>query len=425
MKSYLSSASATLLTFVSFMPVVAWAQADMKDMPGMAPEAKPAAKKPAPGTDAMTKEEMEAMPGMKPTKLAPKDDMEGMPGMEKPAAPKDKAMDAMPGMKPAKPVPKDDMEGMQGMEKPAASKDKAMDAMPGMDTGKKSAMKGTDSMEGMPGMEPNGTASPPRMSAPGITILRPPQKWVPPRGDNRSAELLSRSELEEHIKPLPPPVMDSMFHSFSLFELLEYRANSSGPDTLTWDFVGWYGGDYNRLWVKSEGGLDLNSGNDGNGDLQLLYGRLIAPFWDLQAGVRAKYNLGASLDGNTRTYAVIGLQGLAPGNFDVEPAIYISDRGEVSAELTASYDLYLTQRLILQPRFQGEISFKGDDRFGTGEGVTETDIGLRLRYEITREIAPYIGVSWLRSYGQTGRIARQQGESSDAVALVAGIRIWF
>ena len=391
MKLYLTTASASIFTFLLFVPGTVSAQDDMKDMPGMAPETKPAAKEPVPAEGAMTKEEMDAMPRMKPTKPAPKDDMEGMPGMEKPAAPKDKSMDAMPGM----------------------------------NTGKMSTMKGTDSMGGMPGMKPDGAATPPRMSAPGITILRPPQKWVPPRGENRSAELLSRSELEEHMRPLPPPVMDSMLHGYSLFEILEYRANIDGPDTFTWDFVGWYGGDYNRLWVKSEGSQDLDSGNDGSGDLQILYGRMIAPFWDLQVGFRTKFNLGSSFDDNTRTYAVIGLQGLAPGNFDVEPAIYISDRGEVSAELTASYDLYLTQRLILQPRFQGEISFQGDDRFGTGEGVTETDIGLRLRYEITREIAPYIGVSWLRSYGQTGRIARQQGESSDAVAFVAGIRIWF
>ncbi len=378
MKSYLITPF--ILTVLSCLPVAA--QDDMKDMPGMAPEAKPAAKKPAPATDEMTQEEMDAMPGMKPAKPAPKDDMEGMPGMEKPAKSKGQAMDAMPGMKPTKP-----------------------------------------DMEAMPGME--SVATPPQMSAPGITILRPPQKWVPPRGDNRAAELLSRSELEDHMKPLPEPVMDSMAYSFSLFELLEYRANSSGPDTFTWDFVGWYGGDFNRLWLKSEGSQDLNAGNDGTGDLQLLYGRLIAPFWDFQAGIRTKFNLGSSLDGNTRTYAVIGLQGIAPGNFDIEPALYLSDRGEVSAELTASYDLYITQRLILQPRFQGEVSFQGDDRFGTGEGVTETDIGLRLRYEITREVAPYIGVSWLRNYGQTGRIARQQGESSDAVAFVAGIRIWF
>ena len=176
---------------------------------------------------------------------------------------------------------------------------------------------------------------------------------------------------------------------------------------------------------KTEGRQKLSGVNKGEGDLQLLYGRLIAPFWDLQLGVRAKSNLGSGLRDNTRSYAVIGLQGLAPGNFDVEPAIYISDRGEVSAELTVSADLYLTQRLVLQPRFQGEVSVQGDDRFGTGSGVTETDIGLRLRYEIAREFAPYIGISWLKQYGETARISRQEGETTDTVALVVGLRLWW
>ena len=152
---------------------------------------------------------------------------------------------------------------------------------------------------------------------------------------------------------------------------------------------------------------------------------MIAPFWDFQVGVRGKSNLGSGLRDNTRTYAVIGLQGLAPGNFDVEPAIYISDRGEVSAELTVTADLYLTQRLVLQPRFQGEVSLQGDDRFGTGSGVNETDIGLRLRYEIRREIAPYIGVSWLKQYGETASISRRERETTDSIALTLGLRLWW
>ena len=404
-------ATALVLTANVLQPSAARAQADMKDMPGMGPKATPAPKKSAPAAtskpDAATKaqQEMDAMPGMAPKKAAP-----AATSTAKPAntATSKAVMDAMPGMTPAKPA--------------AGSKTKAMGDMPGM-SGAGAKSKG--SMAGMPGMAAEGTAAPQRMSAPGVFILRPPQKWVPPRGDNRAAELLSRPALEQLMKPLPPPVEDSMLHSFLLTELLEYRANSAGPNAFVWDFVGWFGGDYNRLWIKTEGRQDLSDGNRGEGDLQLLYGRLIAPFWDLQLGVREKFNLGSGLRDNTRTYAVIGLQGLAPGNFEVEPAIYISDCGEVSAELTMSADLHLTQRLVLQPRFQGEVSLQGDDRFGTGSGVTETDIGLRLRYEIAREIAPYIGVSWLRSYGETARIARQEGETTDTVALVIGLRLWW
>lgn len=441
MKLKTSTARATLTTTfiliaIVFQPSAARAQADMKDMPGMGPKATPAPKKSAPAAkpkpDAATKaqQEMDAMPGMGPKAApAPKD---AAPTVTTPTdsikAPA--AMDAMPGMgatkpaasKSAGPAPaKNDMAGMRGMAAPSASKTKGMAAMPGMSAGGTSK-KG---MAEMPGMPAGDASAPARMSAPGVFVLRPPQKWVPPRGDNRAAELLSRPALEQLMKPLPPPIEDSMLHSFSLFELLEYRFNSSGPDMFVWDYVGWFGGDYNRLWVKTEGRQKLSGVNKGEGDLQLLYGRLIAPFWDLQLGVRAKSNLGSGFKNNTRTYAVIGLQGLAPGNFDVEPAIYISDRGEVSAELTVSADLYLTQRLILQPRFQGEVSVQGDDRFGTGSGVTETDIGLRLRYEIAREIAPYIGVSWLRSYGETARISRREGEASDTVALVVGLRLWW
>ncbi len=407
-------ATAFILTASVFQPTAARAQADMKDMPGMAPKATPAPKKSTPAatpkpTATKAQQEMDAMPGMPPKKGAPTVTTTAKPT----AATSQAKMDAMPGMTATKPAGR----------KPAgsASARNDMAGMPGMPAGGASK-KG---MAGMPGMSAGDASAPPRMSAPGVFVLRPPQKWVPPRGDNRAAELLSRPVLEQLMKPLPPPIEDSMLHSFLLTELLEYRANSAGPNAFVWDFVGWFGGDYNRLWIKTEGRQNLSDGNRGEGDLQLLYGRLIAPFWDFQLGVRAKQNLGSGLHDNTRTYAVIGLQGLAPGNFDVEPAIYISDRGEVSAELTVSADLYLTQRLVLQPRFQGEVSIQGDDRFGTGSGVTETDIGLRLRYEIRREIAPYIGVSWLKQYGETARIARQQGETSDTVALVIGLRLWW
>lgn len=408
---------AFIFTAALLPPRAARAQEDMKDMPGMAPKTTPKPNKspppatPPPAAATKAKQEMDAMPGMAPKKVAPAATSVPTPDD---AAKAMAAMDAMPGMTPAKPVARkspgaasdmSDMSGMPGMGNAGASKNKAMGAMPGM--------------------APGGAAAQARMSAPGVTILGPPQKWMPPPGDNRAVELRTRDELAEFLRPLPPPIEDALFHSMTLVEIFEYRANSAGADTFEWDLVGWYGGDYNRLWVKTEGSVDLVSGYEGTGDLQLLYGRMIAPFWDFQAGFRTKFNIGSGFDGNARTYAVIGLQGLAPGNFDFEPAIYFSDQGEISAELTMSYDLYLTQRLILSPRFRGELSLQGDDRFGSGEGVNETDIGLRLRYEIRREIAPYIGVSWLHSYGETARFARQQGEARDSVAFVAGIRFWW
>ena len=370
--------------------VEASAQTDMSGMPGMTSTATPS---PTPAAEST------ASPTPTPTpadSAAAQQGMEAMPGMAPAGSPSANGSGKNPSMK--------DMSGMPGMDSTGGSEKKGMDAMPGM---------------------ASGAIAPPRMSAPGIFILGPPRKWTPPPGDDRSDELLSREELRQHMQPLPLPVEDSMFHYFPLFDLLEYRYSSSGPDMFVWDFAGWFGGDYNRLWVKTEGRQMLSQGSRGEGDLQLLYGRLIAPFWDFQIGARARQNLGAGFRGNTRTYAVIGLQGLAPGNFDVEPSIYISDRGEVSGEITISADLYLTQRLILQPRFQGEVTIQGDPRFETGKGGTEIDMGVRLRYDIRREVQPYIGVSWLRSFGPNARIASEAGESYDRIAFVAGVQFWW
>ena len=382
------------------------AQTDMSGMPGMTPTATPSPTPAAEPTASPT-------PTPTPASAAAPNAMEAMPGMAPAGSP---AADGS-GKAPAK-KNMSGMEGMPGMKADGGSKKKEMSGMPGMGGSEK---KGMDAMPGMSG----DASAPQRMSAPGVFVLRPPQKWRPPPGDDRSGELLSREELKQHMEPLPPPVEASMFHYFPLFDLLEYRYNSSGPDMLVWDFVGWFGSDYNRLWVKTAGRQTLSQGNRGEGDLQLLYGRLISPFWDFQIGARARQNFGAGFRNNTRTYAVIGFQGISPGTFDLEPSLYISDRGEVSAELTASVDLYLTQRLIVQPRFQGEVTIQGDPRFETGSGGTEIDMGVRLRYAVSREVQPYIGVSWLRSFGANERLAREAGETYDRIGLVTGLQLWW
>lgn len=288
--------------------------------------------------------------------------------------------------------------------------------LPGLPT------RAQDTMADMPGMP--GMAAPPspkKASAPTASATEAPQ----PEYKKSFGEVPTFSELQSHLDSLPAPVMDHGINSMFLFELFEYRLNNTGADTFVWDLVGWVGGDTNRLWIKSEGSQDLSGGGTGEADLQLLYGRNIAPFWDFQIGVRGKQNLGSGFSDNSRGYVVIGVQGLAPYLFDVEPSLYISDQGEVSGALTVSFDILLTQKLVLQPRFEGQFSIQGDPRFNTGSGVTETDIGIRLRYEIRREFAPYIGVSWLRSYGQTESLAREEGEAYSQIAFVAGLRLWW
>jgi copper resistance protein B len=203
-----------------------------------------------------------------------------------------------------------------------------------------------------------------------------------------------------------------------LIDQLEYRWNE-GTDSTNWNAQGWFGGDYNRVWLKTDG-TSLSDGTVEEAEGQLLYSRLIAPFWDFQAGLRYDEKPKPS-----RSYAVLGVQGLAPYWFELEAAAFVSEKGDVSARLEAEYDLLLTQRLIVQPRFETTLVAQKVEELGIGHGFSDVELGLRLRYEIRREFAPYVGVSWARKLGDTADFARQAGEDADNFAVVAGVRVWF
>ncbi len=209
--------------------------------------------------------------------------------------------------------------------------------------------------------------------------------------------------------------------TFVLSEVLEY-APSSVNRAVNYDLLAWTGGAVNRLWAKADGGVATRGGGV-HGEYQLLYGRLVSPWWDAQLGVRMDQ---ANEDGSaaTRVGAVAGLQGLAPGWFEVEPSMFVTTGGNVSLDLTVSYDLYLTQRLVLQPRLESAVSLRDEIAFGIGRGVSSTSFGLRTRIELRREFAPYIGVVWDRSYGRTAQFARQAGGAAGEARLVAGLRLW-
>ncbi len=221
----------------------------------------------------------------------------------------------------------------------------------------------------------------------------------------------------------PRPVHDDQWFSFVRAEQLEYRSQP-GADLLRWEAQGWYGGDYTRLWLKTEGELSVDGPSDGEIEVQALLSRLIAPFWDVQVGARYDRRW-ASGTGAGRWFGVVGLQGLSPYEFEVEPALFVSEDGDLSARLTATTDFLITQRLILQPRFETEIAFSSVPEFGVGEGVNYTDLGLRLRYEVRREVAPYIGINWIRWLGKTGRLVRSAGNKRNELAIVFGLRFWF
>ena len=198
---------------------------------------------------------------------------------------------------------------------------------------------------------------------------------------------------------------------------LEYRARQ-GDDGYLWDVQGYYGGDLDKFWFKSEGegsfGEPLESA-----EIQALYSRVIAPFFDIQAGVRQ------DLTGPAHTQAVIGVQGLMPYMFEVDAAAFLSSKGDLTARIEAEYDQRLSQRLILQPRAEVNLSAQNIPELGIGSGVDNIELGLRLRYEIAREFAPYIGLGQEWKLGGSRDFARHAGEDANVTQYVVGVRFWF
>jgi len=212
--------------------------------------------------------------------------------------------------------------------------------------------------------------------------------------------------------------MDDQIFTFFQAEQLEYRFKD-GKDSLNWDAQGWIGEDYNKLWIKTEGEKVFGGALE-EAEVQVLYSRLIHPFWDIQVGGR--YDARPQPQ---RGFGVIGLQGLAPYFFEVDAAGFVSHEGDVSARLKGEYELLLTQKLILQPSAEFNLAAQQVEKLGIGSGLTDVELGLRLRYEFVREFAPYVGVSWERKIGKTADFARDEGEDVDALSLVTGVRFWF
>lgn len=187
-------------------------------------------------------------------------------------------------------------------------------------------------------------------------------------------------------------------------------------ETYAWHAQGWYGGDINRFWWKSEGEGAFEDEIE-HAELQLLYSRAVTPYFDLQTGVRQSY-----LEGENRTDLVLGVQGLAPYWFEVGVAAFISTGGDVTARAEAEYDLRLTQTLILQPA--AELKFAAQDipDLDIGAGLTDATLGLRLRHEFSRRFAPYIGVEWTSAIGETRDIREALGADTQSTRAVIGLR---
>jgi copper resistance protein B len=308
-------------------------------------------------------------------------DLKSMPDMDHSTMP---GMDhsTMPGM---------DHSTMPGMDH---------STMPGMDH---STMPGMDHST-MPGMDHGATqggsapadARDPRAYAGGFTLDSGPYVLPGPR-QLRLAD--------EHN-------MGSL-----MFDRLE-AVRASGNTAAVYDLQAWYGRDYDRAVLKAEG--DYDDGKLEEASTELLWSHAVAAYWNTQLGLRHDGG-----EGPDRTWLAFGVQGLAPYWFEVDVTAYIGDEGRSALNVEAEYELLLTQRWILQPRIEAAFYGKDDNERGIGSGLSEASAGLRLRYEIRREFAPYVGVEWSRAFGATADFARDAGLDIRETRVVAGVRLWF
>lgn len=206
--------------------------------------------------------------------------------------------------------------------------------------------------------------------------------------------------------------------AFVSFKLAEVQTRE-GHDGYRWDAEAWYGGDINRLTVKSEGEGVFRERIE-TVETQLLYSRAVGPYFNAQAGIRQDFGTGPD-----RTYAMIGFEGLAPYWFEIEGTLFLSNKGDLLARLEGTYDQRITQKLILQPMAEVNFAVQDVPETGTGSGLADVELGLRLRYEIVQEFAPYVGVEWARKVGDTARFARAASGDADSVRLVVGVKGWF
>ncbi len=260
------------------------------------------------------------------------------------------------------------------------------------------------------------TMEPPVDPSTGPTMELPPPEEAgsgPPRAADAiwGAEAMrpSRAALKREHGDMPV--------SWIQADRLEYQARK-GHDGLLWDLQGYYGGTTSKLWLKSEGEAALGEGVE-DAEVQALWSKAVAPYWDLQVGVRQ------DLTGQTDSHAVVGIQGLAPYMFEIDAALFLSQRGDLTARIEAELDQRITQRLILQPRVEVSLAAQDNAARKVGAGIDKIEAGLRLRYEIVPEFAPYVGIEQGWKLGGSARYARLAGEDPSVTSLVMGVRFWF
>ena len=206
---------------------------------------------------------------------------------------------------------------------------------------------------------------------------------------------------------------------FSAFKINQSEIRFGAHGGYTWEALAWVGTHTDKVYFKLDGERESGEGLHA-GEAQVLYSWQVSDFFDAQAGLRHDFH-----PEPTRTYAVFGLHGLAPYHIEVDAAIFISERVDISARLEMEYDFLITQQWVLQPLIEIDFSAQGVDELGTAAGPTGFELGLRLRYEFTREVAPYIGIVYERDLFATERLTVKRGEDPQLWSLVAGVRLFF
>ena len=403
---------------------------DHSNMPGM----QQTPNRPSPATPS-TATPSSTMPGM---------DRGKMPGMQH--SPLQPSPASPPSASPASPTPGMDQRSMPGMDH---SNMPGMQERPGQPPSTAPSTSGPPRMPGMdhsnmPGME--SSPPQPRPASPSTTTPSSPTPGMNhgnmPRMDHGSMPGMQHdmgqpkstapdSEMQRTSPSLPYPrnpdgsipipgkgmaMSDDAVVHLVLLDRLEYAKNKDDHG-WNWDGQFWVGKDFNRLWVKTEG---ERTAGQSNGRLEALWSKPVSAFWDFQAGVRHDFGAGKS-----RQWAAFGVQGISPYWFDVEAAAYVGPSGRTAVRAKGEYTIRLSQVLLLTPEIEANAYGKADKERGIGKGLSDVEVSLRLRYEIRREIAPYIGINWGRKIGQTADLARQAGESPIERQVVAGVRLWF
>jgi copper resistance protein B len=383
---------------------------------------------------------------------------EDMPGMNMPdmQMPATKSRPKRPGEKRAAPASSSpaaaatggtsmqgmDMPSMAGTKASPQSPAKSVQPSPGASSPNDQSMKGMDaqgmSVSSMAGKHPTQSAALQRLHFGNMIGERPRPEGLAGSAHHMPMSSMGHMDMSSMQGGAAPrdarnpdysdgygytamPGMAMSDHSrraMLLLDQFEFARGNHGDNGAFLDGQFWYGADFNKLWIKSEG--DYSHGGLEDLRTEALWSHAVTSYWDTQAGVRQ--DLG---EGPGRTWAALGIQGLAPYWLDAEATLYIGESGRTAARLELEYEELLTQRLVLQPKIEMNLYGKDDPKRGIGSGLSDTEVALRLRYELEREFAPYLGVVWRQRYGRTADLARSQGRPASDLQFVAGLHVWF